>query len=156
MDRVDVVKKLELEGFSKDRVARFVITDHFKEDFVSDALDKVTKNMGNNFFLYSAYEHKEDYTCICEKKVVKQNSVYLTLSVLQPHKHYLIWYKEQLDSIRLDVLQMNESKDRKKWIGWLFNLEQRVGRPSWMRFRQTRTNALKWTQEYETYGLIGV
>ena len=55
----DLPKKYE--NFRRDRVARFLITNHF-EDYVSGVLDELEQAKGINYFIYAIYKHK-DYIC---------------------------------------------------------------------------------------------
>lgn len=117
--------------------------------------------MGYKYFLYSAYEHKEGYACIRQRKVVRRNGIFLTLDVSRPHKH-LIWYKERLDREKKVMISgltfyKRMAELQHEWVKWLFkcpvcvpwwgllfNLEKegRFRRPSWMGFQRVRTNAL--------------
>lgn len=78
------------ESFHLNRVARFVVTDHFKEDCLSFLLNKKFKKQ----YLYAVYEHEDNFNCGSWSKCVLKHWSLLNLKVTMSHKHYLIWYKE--------------------------------------------------------------
>ena len=72
--------KEELIGFKNDRVARFVITDFFVEDYILTLLEKYgRREWGCQQILYSVYNHSDNYVCHCKNKTYRQGGCYLTL-----------------------------------------------------------------------------
>ena len=51
--REDFWKKYE--GFSKDLVVRFVVTNHFKEDYVLEQLEKLSEGKDKDNFFYTPF-----------------------------------------------------------------------------------------------------
>ena len=158
------------EGFNKKNIARFVIANHFKKDFVLKVLTNLSKNQGDCFFLYAVYEHEENYTCIRERKTFERNKVYLTLRVSLPHKHYLLWCKQRSAMKRKTCISdlnfykrmtsfqhqwiewLYECPECAPWWGLLFNLEKEVisrpSRTSFKRLKRTRCSGYSVLHEH--------
>ena len=69
------------KNFRRDRFARFLITNHF-EDYVLGVLGELEKAEGVNYFIYTVYQHKEDYVCCCERRIFKEHQRFLTSQTL--------------------------------------------------------------------------
>ena len=108
-------------AFCCENIARFVITNQFKDDYVSELLEKPSEEKDKkNFFLYAVYEHDENFVCIGERKTFEKNSDYLMFTVSQLHKQ---------DLRRKTVIsQLNFYKRmtycQKKWVDYLFEVKK--------------------------------
>ena len=153
---------------------RFVIMNHFKEDFVSKVLINLSEDQGDGFFFCMLFTSTRRITFAFANETFKCNGVYLTLTISQPHKHYLVWYKQKCNQRQktciLDLIFYKRMTGfQEQWIEWLFkcpvcvpwwgllfNLKKNiVRRSSWMSFKRLKTNALDWVEEKKIFMLFG-
>ena len=151
METIDLMQNKHLlhkyEGFKPDRVARFaVVTNHFEEDCLHHVL--VFKNSQRMVYLYAVYQHKE----------------------LNPCKHYLIWYKEDLSEGKTWIDRLFGGRNAEdfglvlstnKPIDWLFestnyNEDMKLfsSLMDWMAFKRLNTNTLDWVDWFQCCCLL--
>ena len=145
---------------------------HKYEGFEKDCF--LHKHLGKRKYLFTIYQHNNDYFCHCESKNVLKDGHYLRLMVMMPHEHYLVWFKEERKEGKTNASNVYNYKFmtqfQQLWIEWLleclgcvehwgllFNYEKEVFRKSsWMNFKLVQINGVDWVKEFECFGLFGV